>query len=56
MDKVKKPSNSECKMVLWHIFGLLCEMFSITPIITNGEVQMDTLYALKLTRLESSGL
>jgi hypothetical protein len=25
-----------CMMVLWHILAVLCEMFSTTPIISDG--------------------
>jgi hypothetical protein len=27
-----------CMMMLWHILAVLCEMFSVTPIMTDAEV------------------
>jgi hypothetical protein len=42
-------------MVLQHILAMLCEMFSVTPIMTDGKVEVDPSMALTLTRFESSG-
>jgi hypothetical protein len=36
-------------MVLGHILAVLCEMFSVTPIMTNEQIEKDTLHGL-LTR------
>jgi hypothetical protein len=33
-------------MVLRHILGLLWEMFSVTPIMTDGQVEEDPLHGL----------
>jgi hypothetical protein len=34
---------------------MLCEIFSITPIMINGEVEENTMQASMLARFESSG-
>jgi hypothetical protein len=44
-----------CMMVLRHILAVLCEMFSVTPVMTNGYVEEDPLYRLNARRFESSG-
>jgi hypothetical protein len=33
-----------CMMVLWHVLAMLCEMFSITPIMTDGQVEQEPLH------------
>jgi hypothetical protein len=40
--------------MFWHILAMLCEMFSITPIMTNG-YEEDHCMASTLTRFESTG-
>jgi hypothetical protein len=35
-----------CMMVLWHILVMLCDMFSITAIMTDGYVEEDPLLGL----------
>jgi hypothetical protein len=42
-----------CLMVLRHILAMLCEMFSVIPIMTHGEVEEDPLHCLYLARFES---
>jgi hypothetical protein len=39
-----------CVMVLRHILAVLCEMFSVTPIMADGEVQEDPLHGLHAPR------
>jgi hypothetical protein len=35
-----------CMMLLRHILVVLCEMFSVTPIMSDGQVEEDPLYGL----------
>jgi hypothetical protein len=35
-----------CMMLLWYILGVLCEIFSITPIMANGWVEEGPLHGL----------
>jgi hypothetical protein len=35
-------------MELWHILAMLCEMISITPILTNGQAQQGPLHSLQV--------
>jgi hypothetical protein len=37
--KLQVKEYCTCMMVLQHILAVLCEMFSIEPILTNGQVQ-----------------
>jgi hypothetical protein len=37
-------------IVLRHILAALCEMFSVTPVMTNGEVEEDPLHDLQALR------
>jgi hypothetical protein len=39
-----------CMMLLRHILAALCEMFSVTPVMTNGQVEKDTLHDLQAPR------
>jgi hypothetical protein len=39
-------------MVLRHILAVLCEMFSITPIMTDGQVEEDPLHGLHARQIQ----
>jgi hypothetical protein len=39
-----------CMMVIRHILAVLCEMFSVTPIMTEGWVEEDPLHGLHAPR------
>lgn len=34
-------------MVLWHSSAMVCDMLSITPVMTDGLVEVDPLYGLR---------
>jgi hypothetical protein len=43
-----------CMMVLWHILVVLCEMFSVTPVMKDGEVVWTHCMVSTPARIESS--
>jgi hypothetical protein len=44
-----------CIIMIRHILAALCEMFSITPIVTDGWVREDPLHDLHPRQISSSG-
>jgi hypothetical protein len=40
-----------CMMVLWHISAVLCERFTVTPVVTDGYVEEEPLHGLHAHRI-----
>jgi hypothetical protein len=53
--ELQQKEYHACMMVLRHMLAVLCEMFSVTAVMTEGQMEEDHCMAFTLARFQSSG-